>query len=94
MKLGATIQQPSERLDYDFSYTEWFGSEEDAVIEVTATASPAGLTLYPLIRNPQEVKLWVEGGLDNTTYYVEITVTTEAGRIKQDELEIIFQEIV
>jgi hypothetical protein len=94
MKLGAVIQQPAEELDYDFVYTDWFEDTGDAIDTVTATASPEGLTLLTLKSSDDTAKVWVSGGVNGTTYYLEVTVTTVGGRVKQDELEIIIQEFV
>jgi hypothetical protein len=94
MKLGAVVQQPVEELDYDFDYSTWFGETGDSIDSVAATATPTGLTLVPLKSSDTVAKVWVSGGVANTTYYLEVTVTTVGGRIKQDELEIIIQEFV
>lgn len=92
MKVGAVIQQPVEELDYDFNYSTWFGTTGDSIDTVAAVATPAGLTLLPLKSSDTVAKVWVSGGVDGTTYYLEVTVTTVGGRVKQDELEIIIKE--
>jgi hypothetical protein len=94
MKVGAVVQQPVEELDYDFDYSDWFGTTGDTIETVTASATPTGLTILPLKASDSVAKVWVSGGTDGFTYYLEITVTTANGRVKQDELEIIVKEIV
>jgi hypothetical protein len=92
MKIGVYLQQPVERLDYDIDYTEWFGILEDSIESVDVSVAPGGLSVVGLVAGPQRVKLWVEGGGDNITYSVEVTITTVAGRKKQDEIDIVLAE--
>jgi len=94
MKVGLTIQQPNEMLDYDFDYSDWFGNLDDALAGFSVTSVPAGLTVTASVAADKMGKIWVSGGLADVTYYVEVTATTVAGRIKQDELEVLILEIV
>lgn len=93
MLLGVKIKQPDERLDYDFLYSEWIGTSGDeldsVVVEIVGTGS---LSATPALTLPNIQKVWVEGGDDGEEYTIEVTATTLAGRIKQDELKIIIQE--
>lgn len=94
MKLGAAFQQPDETIDYDFYYSDWFGENDtDELTEFTASVTPSGPTLVPLIIAESVGKIWVSGCMPDETYYLELTAVTRAGRIKQDELEIICTEI-
>lgn len=92
MLLGAKIKQPGEVLDYDFIYTEWFGTSPDFLASVAVEATPGDLGVTAIVADPNTVKVWVSGGTDGAEYSVEVTVTTDTGRIKQDELIIICQE--
>jgi len=94
MKLGAALQQPDERLDYDFLYNEWFGGTPDTLAAFSAEVTPSGLTLTAAVASETKGKIWVSDGVAGTTYYIAVTATSTAGRIKQDELEIIIEEIV
>lgn len=92
MKVGVVIQQPDEHLDYDFNYTDWFGDTNDAIDTIEVASAPAGLTLTGIKTSATAVKIWAGGGTDGDIYYVEVTITTTAGRVKQDELEIRIKE--
>ena len=94
MILGAIIQQPAERKDYDLDFTNWFGNSGDTLVSTEVTSSPAGLNVTAVIASPTRVKLWISEGVDGTEYSVEVTSTTAAGRIKQDELAVRILEFV
>jgi len=89
MALIATFEkQPADVLDYDIDYATWL-PDSDEIATVVATVTPAdGLEVETtlLIQNNTRVKIWVSGGVTGTTYKVEITVTTDDGRVKQDEI--------
>ena len=89
--IGTYTQQPAEKLDYDIDYSEWLDAG-DTVLSATATALPAGLAVLPIV-SATAVKVWAYGGTDKTTYEVTVTMTSAAGRIKQDEIKIICKEI-
>lgn len=92
MILGAVIQQPSDRIDYDFDAADLFNGANDFLVSAVATVAPVDLTVTAVVSNSTTAKLWVSGGVADTTYIVELTVTSDAGRIKQDELEVRIQE--
>lgn len=94
MQLGAIIQQPAEVLDYDLDFTNWIGATGDVVISTEVTSTPAGLEIVALVGSPTRVKLWISGGTDGQVYSVEITSTTQGGRVKQDELAVHIREFV
>ena len=86
MILGVFIKQPAEKLDYDFDYSEWLDSSDDiASVDVSADT---GITVESNSIVGQRVKAYLSGGTHGSTYKVECTVTTDAGRIKQDEIKI------
>jgi hypothetical protein len=99
MTIIATFsQQPADKLDYDVWYAnapdgtpDWL-SANDTIISQVATVAPVGLILDAL-KTADRVKLWVSGGTSGVTYKVTLTVTTEAGRVKQDELKFRIKEI-
>lgn len=100
MLLGVKLKQPAERLDYDFLYEEWLGDSGDTINSVTVTVRPSGqlsqghlaATAASLDSTDSVQKIWVEGGTDGQEYTIEVTATTVAGRVKQDELGIRVQE--
>lgn len=87
MKLGVPIQQPDDRLDYDVSYKKWLADTGDSIDTVTVESSPTGLSASGVVVADDRIKVWAEGGEDGDIYFVEITVETLGGRIKEDELE-------
>lgn len=89
MALIATFEkQPADVLDYDIDYATWL-PDNDEIATAVATVTPADgleVDLTLIIQNNSRVKIWVSGGVTGTTYKVEITVTTDDGRVKQDEI--------
>lgn len=95
MLLGVKLKQPDERLDYDFLYEQWLGDSGDTIDSVVVSVRPAGtLSATAASLDPTDTvqKVWVEGGTDGQEYTIEVTATTVAGRVKQDELGIRVQE--
>ena len=94
--LGVGIQQPEEILDYDIFYDDWINIAIDQLTSVAINILPANSTLNvsAQLSGPDTVKLWVQGGNDGDEYTIEVTVTTTAGRVKQDELLITIQDFV
>lgn len=85
MSVVATyIQQPSERLDYTFDYTDML-KDGDTISSATAVASPSGLTVSGVTTTPTTIRFWVNGGSVGAKYKVTVTATTTNGRVKQDE---------
>ena len=95
-------QQPAERLDYDVYYRNSPDGKEDLLdagdylddTKTTIEVTPAGLTVTQItLRASDRVKLWVSGGTSGTKYKVTLTVTTDLGRIKQDEVLFKIREV-
>ena len=82
--LASYTQQPADRLDYDIPCDLVDG---DSLASATVVVTPAGLTVNHVIVG-NNVKLWVEGGTDATTYKTEVTMTTTLGRTKQVEVKV------
>lgn len=80
-------KQPADILDYDIDYVNWL-PKNDFVSSVSTTTSPPGLDVDAaiVINDGTRVKLWVSGGDAGETYKVEVTVTTNLSRVKQDEV--------
>lgn len=86
MIIGVIIQQPSDNLDYDIDATKLVGTGGDTLSTVTATVSPAGLSVIAVKVDNTKGKVWVTSGVAETQYKIEVMLTTTNGRIKQDEL--------
>lgn len=85
MILETYEQQPRERLDYDVHFDDWMspGDALDAAT-VTVEVDKPGLNVFFTISG-NTVKVWVEQGVNKTTYKVTVTAETDDGRKKQDE---------
>ena len=94
MIIGSIIQQPSDRIDYDIDCNEFLGVDGDYITEVTTTVEPLGLIAVSLLTSgtPKATKVWIEGGEADVDYKVEVTITTEFGRTKQEELLVFVKE--
>jgi hypothetical protein len=89
--LARYSQQPSEVLDYDLLYGDWL-TQGDALLSTVATEAPAGLSAVAIVVGTK-VKIWVSGGVNGTTYKIDVTTTTVQGRIKQDEIVMKIAEV-
>ena len=101
MIIGTIIQQPNEVLDYEIQYDNFFkefltDESADTILE------PGGLSVKVEVEgelsatvfyvNDAKCKVVLQGGLTGTTYKVTVTMTSVAGRVKEDELLVIIEE--
>ena len=91
--LGTFNKQPNERLDFDIDFSEWVPAG-DRIVSAMSTGD-VGVTLDPVVINPTGlvVKQWVSGGTTGVTYKVQITATTQDGRIKEAEFKVKVKEV-
>lgn len=93
MIIGAVVQQPDDRLDYDIEYDEWFAGNQDAIQTITVDVIGTGnMIATGVISSTDVVKVWIQGGATGEEYTVEVTATTVSGRIKQTELIVRIEE--
>lgn len=92
MKLGSATKQPADNLDYDIHYDEWLEDSGDVLVSATVTATPSGLDIGAAVVTDQAIKVWLSSGSAGVGYKVEVTVTTNGGRIKQDEFTLRVKE--
>lgn len=94
MILGRFIKQPAETLDYDIDFTEFLADGDSLSTQgdpplpdpLDVVVSPSGLTLGPtIVIGGLKVKQWLSGGTNGVRYKVTMTMTSNAGRIKQVE---------
>ena len=96
--LKTFTKQPSDRLDYDFDYSQWLGEDDEVLSAVFTVESLDGTTpTSPMMIDSEVVaatytKVWVEGGQAGEIYKVTCTITTTRGRRKQDEIKIRLKE--
>ena len=96
--LATKKKQPIDNLDYDIWYANspdgeapWLISSDQLSSVVVEVSSP-DLNVESIVF-PDHLKLWVSGGLDGETYKISLTITTEGGRVKQDEVRFRIKEI-
>lgn len=96
MIIGVALKQPWEKLDWDVDCRAAFNLGEDRVetVEVIITPDdPNGLVGYGVIMDDfDSVKVWFEGGVDQTEYLAEVRITTARGRHKEDEIQVRVEE--
>ena len=95
MVLGMIRKQPADFLDYDIDFSEWLiGTDAISTIDAQVTRDDgavltgADLEAKYIINNNPRVKVWLINGIDHENYKVELTITTDDGRIKQVELRV------
>jgi hypothetical protein len=94
MILGRFYKQPAETLDFDIDFSQ-FLSDGDSLVStgnppvpspLDVAVTPSGLNLGPtFVLNGKTVKQWLSGGTDGVKYKITLTVTSNAGRVKQVE---------
>lgn len=80
--LGIKQKRPADVLDFDLDYEDWL-TDDDTITTVTTAVTPPGELEVDSVQvsNP-EVKVWVSGGEDGSTYDIEVTAATNGGRVK------------
>jgi hypothetical protein len=92
-------KQPTERLDYDVDFSQFFGDADtdgfDNTTTVTATIDVVGaghLLTDGVIKvgNPSRlVKVWLKAGVDGTTYKVTLLCSSSSnGRIVEQDFKV------
>lgn len=80
-------KQPTDQLDYDLDFSEWL-PDTDVITGVEAEASSPDLDIIAASIHGTTAKIFIGGGLDNTTYKVTATIATKEGRIKEHDFKI------
>ena len=89
-------KQPTEVKDYDINSVDFFeGTDDfwvlasfviDSITVPPLEIGPTPLADYELVGTPpQIVKVWVGGGLDGEKYKVTALLTSDAGRVEEEE---------
>lgn len=82
--LGVRQKRPADVLDYDIEFEDWL-TDDDTITTVASDVSPAGGLVVDSVQIVgTSIKVWVSGGVLNTTYDVSITVSTQGGRVKEE----------
>jgi hypothetical protein len=73
--LGRFTKQPTEVLDYDVDFSEWFADRSDTLDSFTVTAQ-AGITVASSSNTGNVVKVVLSGGTNGGRYKITVRVTT------------------
>ncbi len=89
--LATFTQQPTEILDYDVDFSAFLNAISDTAVSHTVTSEP-GITVNSSSLNAGRVKVWVTGGLSGQKYKITVRLTTDGGRLKEEEIVIKVKE--
>ncbi len=77
-------KDPADVLDYEFDISAaLLGNDGDQIASVAVTASPSGpgdLVVNSVAADGAVLVFWLSGGAVGTTYVLQVTVVTQAGR--------------
>lgn len=85
--LGKFAKQPSEVLDYDVDFSDWFSNRTDTPASYTVTVE-TGITKVADNRTGNVVKVILSGGTNGTKYKVTVLLTTSAGLVKEADFTV------
>lgn len=85
--LGTFRKRPDDQLDYDVKFERWL-SEGDTITDATAVADPVGVTIDRVEVFGDVVKVWISGGEVGASHSINVTVTTDQGRVKEVTLNL------
>ena len=92
MILASFAKQPVEVLDYDIDCSEWLVTG-DSVASAVAVVDVAGLNIDSLLVSPSNIKVWLSGGANGSSYKVTVTISTGSGRVKQVEFRLRVKDV-
>lgn len=79
MRLPPQKKADNDTLDYDIDFTDWL-NYPDTVVSATAI-SDEGITIENSQVFDGVVKVWVSGGKAGNSYNINVTATTNEGRV-------------
>lgn len=93
MILGRYRQQPGDDRKRAVDFTNWL-EDNEVITNVAVAVDPSGLTVHDVLVDPDGLffAYFAGGGVDGTTYKVTFTTTTNAGQVREDEIEIEVEE--
>jgi len=86
MRVGTVTQQPNERKWYSIDYREALDDGDAITAVLGTTVTPSGLAVSPTLPDEFRVRLFLQGGVDGTTYKITVQVETAGGEVFEDEL--------
>jgi hypothetical protein len=90
--LGRFVKQPSEVLDYDVDFTDWFANRSDSPHSCTVVVEP-GLTKVSESITGNVVKIVLSGGTSGSRYKVTVRLTTTVGIVKEADFQVAVREV-
>lgn len=87
--IGIRYKDPSAKLDYTIDWAQWLRT--DTLATSAWTSSPAGLTLSNEGRSQADTVVWIDGGVNGTTYTITNTITTTNGRRDERSFQLTIQ---
>lgn len=89
--LGRFVKQPSEVLDYDVDFAEWFDGRSDTPLSHSVVAD-AGITVVGSALTNKVVKVILSGGTAGTKYKITVRLTTNTLLLKEVEFVVFVKE--
>ncbi len=80
--IGKQVKQPSEILDYQVDFSEWFANRTDTPTSADVTVE-FGLTKVSDSLDDEVVTVVLSGGTDGASYKVTVLLTTSDGIVKE-----------
>lgn len=88
MNLGKSVKGPNEVFDYDIDYSKWLVPDDciasHLVTIVSTDTSTNDLQVDYTVLLGDIVKVWLSKGNINSTYKINLSITTTKNRIKED----------
>lgn len=81
MSLEYKMKRPADILDYDVRFDQWL-EENDRIAGWVAKIENSTAVIDRGDYADQSVRLWISGGDDGDSAFVDITITTALGRKK------------
>lgn len=98
--MAAIKKQPSETLLVNFTFAKKMATAELIVSVDSSTSYPADITFGAPVINPQTSDILISGGnaptrtdVDFTPYKITMIVTTDAGQVLEQDLDVNVQDI-
>jgi len=89
--LGRFVKQPSEVLDYDVDFSDWFEGRTDTPSSHTVIAE-IGITVVGSSRTGNVVKVVLSEGTAGTKYKIAVRLTTNTFLVKEAEFVVAIKE--
>ncbi len=90
--LGKFKQQPSEVLDYELDFTEWFEGRLDTPVSFTAV-SVGGAEIVGQLLDGMVVRLIIGGVADGSKSLITVKLTTSSGIVREVDFVVAAQEV-